>query len=251
MGPVAACPERARDEDLQHRGQCPHPTRQPPPRPRARSPAGTCPLSFSRSSTPRPHPGHDDPVSQAEHGAPHSTVVSRQRPQLAVSRRPSYEPFHPVPHALDGRLPPSPFNRPPGLDLPIDLLEHYRMRPHLGTVVMTPAPNMEPHFAHSAFDRTRPMSTLETQIYSQRLKQLANTTLPPGLISPMSGAHFTQPGVLTPLSTGDRSSRGGRDSVGSGRDSSSGGVEHDRERRAGREERREGRGQTRGWGFPG
>nr|KAG5702153.1 hypothetical protein BaRGS_010419 [Batillaria attramentaria] len=125
------------------------------------------------------------------------------------------------------------------------------MRPHLGTVVMTPAPNMEPHFAHSAFDRTRPMSTLETQIYSQRLKQLANTTCPPGSSPPCLEPTSRSLASLTPLSTGDRSSRGGRDSVGSGRDSSSGGVEHDRERRAGREERREGRGQTRGWGFPG
>ena len=130
---------------------------------------------------------------------------------------------------MDGRMPHSPFTRPPELQLPMDLLEHYRLRPpHLvGTVGVAIPSNMEAHFAHSAFDRARPMSTLESQIYSQRLKQLANTTLPPGLISPLPGAPFTAP-VLTPLQPNARESRGGRDSVGSGREST-GSQDHPRE----------------------
>lgn len=206
-------------------------------------PHGPIPQPAHAHSRAPPPPGHTADMSTP---SPRPSLDHRTPPSSAGSGPGSpfpgghpLNPFTPFRMPLDGRLPPSPFNRPPGVDLPLDFLEHYRLRPHLGTVVMTAPPNMDPHFTHAAFDRTRPMSTLETQIYSQRLKQLANTTLPPGL-NPLPTAHFTQPGVLTPPTP---NSRGGRDSVGSGRDSSSAGMEHEREERG-----REGRGSDRGEG---
>ena len=186
-----------------------------PPPPHAHTP------EMLSTPSPRPSAEHRTPPSSVGSGGPGSPFPG------------PLNPFTPFRMPMDGRgLPHSPFTRPPDLQLPMDLLEHYRLRPpHLvGTAVgVAIPPNMEPHFAHSAFDRARPMSTLESQIYSQRLKQLANTTLPPGLISPLPGAPFTAP-VLTPLQPNARESRGGRDSVGSGRESAGSLGEHGRER---------------------
>ncbi|XP_076443026.1 BCL11 transcription factor A-like [Babylonia areolata] len=160
------------------------------------------------------------PRSSFEHRTPPSSVSSGPSSPFAAGG--ALNPFTPFRMPLDGRIPPSPFGRPPELQLPMDLLEHYRLRPpHLvGSVGVAIPPAMEPHLAHAAFDPARRMSTLETQIYSQRLKQLANTTLPPGLISPLPGTPFTPP-VLTPLQPNARESRGGPDSSsgGSGRES--------------------------------
>ncbi|KAL8590046.1 hypothetical protein ACOMHN_034277 [Nucella lapillus] len=200
----------------------------------------TPPISHQPSPQPQPQPAH----TRVAHAHAHVQPAHVRTPDLTTpSPRPSFEhrtppssvgsgpgspfaaaalnPFTPFRMPLDGRMPPSPFSRPPELHLPMDILEHYRLRPpHLvGTVGVAIPPSMEPHLAHAAFDRARPMSTLESQIYSQRLKQLANTTLPPGLISPLPGTPFTHP-VLTPLQPNARESRGGRDSSsGSGRES--------------------------------
>lgn len=196
----------------------------------------TPPLSLSHGLVPQPAHSHahshlpPPPVHTPELAtpSPRPTVDHRTPPSSAGSGPSSpfpgghtVNPFTPFRMPVEMRLPHSSFNRQAALEIPMDLLDHYRMRQHLVSSAID-AP-----FSHP-YDRNRPMSTLESQIYSQRLKQLANPSLPPGIISPVSGVPFPQSGMHLILS-GERSSRGGRDSVGSGRDSS-GGADHDRDR---------------------
>lgn len=197
---------------------------------------GTTPPQLS----PQPQPAHTRAQSHPPLAHPSTPIQASPSPRPSGDQRTTpvpvssghTSPFPGMPNPftapfrmpMDGRgLPP--FSRPPELQLPMDLQgqlqEFYRLRP--------PHPSLETHFAHSAFDRSRSMSALESQIYSQRLKQLANTTMPHGLISPLHAAPFTSP-VLTPFQPNARESRErGRDSVGSGRESG-GCQEHSRDR---------------------
>ncbi|XP_070179920.1 B-cell lymphoma/leukemia 11A-like [Littorina saxatilis] len=210
----------------------------------------TPPTSHHQQPSPQPQPAHQRSHSHAHPPSRHTPDMSTPSPRPSTEHRtpPSsvgsgpgspfpatpINPFTPFRMPLDGRMPTGPYPRHHELQLPLDFLEHYRgLRPtHLGGnpgVGVAIPTSLEQHFAaHAAFDRSRPMSTLESQIYSQRLKQLANTTLPPGLISPLSSAPFTPP-VLTPLQPNAREPRGGRDSVGSGKEST-GSHDHSRER---------------------
>ena len=162
-------------------------------------------------STPQPQPAHTRTRTQ--------NPPTQRTPDLAGSA-PSPRP------ASDSRTPPSsagsgttspyalnPFFRLPfsgrhqDLALPLDVLDHYRLRPHLvgGVSVATVAASgaLDASLTHAAFaaDRTRALSALESQqqIYSQRLKQLANpAAATASLISPLSSAHLT-PSVLVPV----------------------------------------------------
>ena len=182
-------------------------------------------------SSPRPHPAHSRPPPATPDLSSRSPRVDQQTSQSSSGGpvsiiQPFANPFSHFRLPLDGPLPPSSFNRPPDLQSPssfnrppdlhfsMDFLDHYRIRPPtlMGSVGLAIPPNLDSGFPHAAFDRTRPTSALES-VYSQRLKQLACNTLPPGLISPLHTSTLTTPGTTTKQFTCRDTTETGRDHV--------------------------------------